>query len=76
MSESQAKWLSDKKVAERYGIARVTVWRWAREGHLPRPKRIGPKSSRWSLAELDARDEAIDDGTYPKYSGFEKGDNE
>ena len=49
-------WLTDNDVANRYAVARVTVWRWAHAGNIPRPRKIGPNSSRWSAAELDAHD--------------------
>ena len=52
-------WLSDKAVANRYDIARVTVWSWVRKGILPPPKKLGPNTSRWSAAELDRRDQEV-----------------
>jgi len=52
-------WLSDKDVAARYSIARVTVWSWVRKGILPPPKKLGPNTSRWSATELDQRDQEV-----------------
>lgn len=53
-------WLSDLDVANRYGIkSRITVWRWAKAGHIPKPKKIAPNTTRWSAAELDAHDARI-----------------
>ena len=46
-------YLSDKQVAERYGVARVTPWRWAKTGStFPRPVELSPGCTRWNLDEL------------------------
>lgn len=50
----QQKYIPDTAVAERYGISRVTVWRWVAAGRLPKPVRLSPGCTRWSLAELEA----------------------
>lgn len=55
-STNQHPWLTDREVAQRYAVARVTVWRWSQAGTIPRPKKIGPNSVRWNAAELDAHD--------------------
>ena len=50
-------WLSDLDVARRYGVkSRITVWRWSQAGHIPKPRKIAPNTTRWSAAELDAHD--------------------
>ena len=55
--EAKPAWLSDQDVADRYAIkSRITVWRWAKAGHIPQPKKIAPNTTRWSAAELDAHD--------------------
>jgi len=46
------KFLSDKSVAERYGISRQSVWRWVKEGRLPAPLKLAPGSTRWKLDDL------------------------
>ena len=56
------RYLSDVKVGERYGVNRVTPWRWAndpRYAHLkfPRPEKVGPNTTRWDDGKLDAWDE-------------------
>ncbi|HCE38790.1 MAG: AlpA family transcriptional regulator [Alcanivorax sp.] len=45
--------LSDTGVGRRYSVSRATVWRWTREGNLPRPVRLGPATTRWRLADLE-----------------------
>ena len=51
-------WFSDKDLAERYGISRMSVWRWSRAGHLPAPRKIGPNTTRWAAEEIEAHDRA------------------
>lgn len=46
-------YLSDRAVAQRYGICRATVWAWVKEGHLPTPVRLTPGSTRWKLSDLE-----------------------
>ena len=48
------KWVSDRFLADRYGVSRQTIWRWARIGKLPHPQKIGDNTSRWELGEADA----------------------
>lgn len=48
------KYLSDKTIAERYGVSRATVWRWVREGLFPSPLKIGRQCTRWKLSDLEA----------------------
>lgn len=40
-------YLTDRQLAERYGVSRVTIWRWARSGRLPAPVRLGANTTRW-----------------------------
>ena len=52
---------SDRKVGERYDVNRVTPWRWANDPRyeylgFPKPKKLGPNTSRWDDAELDEYD--------------------
>ena len=45
--------LSDKDLANRYSIHRVTPWRWVRDGKLPAPIKING-STRWKLSDIEA----------------------
>lgn len=39
--------------AEYYGVHKNTIWRWAREGHIPQPLKIaGTNSPRWRVGDL------------------------
>ena len=56
---------SDRTVASRYGVDRVTIWRWANEPRykdlgFPKPKKVGPNTTRWDDAELDRYDDRLD----------------
>ena len=44
--------LSDRQVAQRYNISRVTVWRWVKSKGFPQPVRL-MGSTRWKLADLE-----------------------
>ena len=48
-------YLADTTLAERYGIARNTVWRWHRERpDFPRAVSLSPGCTRWKLSEIEA----------------------
>jgi prophage regulatory protein len=44
--------LTDKQVAERYGVSTDSIWRWKRQGNFPAPVRVGPNCTRWRMADL------------------------
>lgn len=44
---------SDRDAAELLGCGRSTLWRWAAEGIIPKPLKIGGMS-RWKLSDLQA----------------------
>lgn len=49
------KFLSDRQLAERYGVTVVTVWRWHREDPaFPRAVKLSSGTTRWKLAEIEA----------------------
>ena len=56
-----AKYVNDKQLADRYGVSRATVWNWSKLGVLPRPKKVGPNTTRWDDDEI-ARHEAEREG--------------
>jgi predicted DNA-binding transcriptional regulator AlpA len=37
------------KLAAMFGVNVSTIWRWAENGRLPRPQRIGPGVTCWDL---------------------------
>lgn len=49
-----ARYLSDQEIARRFGICRTSVWRWLAKSQLPAPVRLGPNTTRWRLADIEA----------------------
>lgn len=39
-------------VCRLYSITPATAWRWAREGNLPPPRKLGPQVTAWQVGEL------------------------
>ncbi len=53
--------LSADDLAQRYGVCRVTVFRWAAAGILPAGELVGPRTRRWRtdiLERFEGRREA------------------
>jgi predicted DNA-binding transcriptional regulator AlpA len=48
------KYVSDKLLAERYGVSRSTIWRWVAKGIIPKAHKLGPGTSRFDLVEVEA----------------------
>ena len=42
-----------KALAKKLGVSETTVWRWARKGHLPPPRRFGPNVVGWLEEEIE-----------------------
>ncbi len=45
-------YLKVREVAERYGVAPHTIWRWVKDDFYPRPYMLGPGTARWSEDDL------------------------
>lgn len=46
-------YLSDKQVAERYGVSRKVPWDWIKaDPSFPKPVKLSPGCTRWKLEEL------------------------
>lgn len=50
-------YLSDHQTAARYGVNRVTIWRWVRQGIFPAPVKIGPGCTRWAIDEIEKHEQ-------------------
>ncbi|WP_226553582.1 helix-turn-helix transcriptional regulator [Celeribacter naphthalenivorans] len=49
-----AIFLSDVQVAERYGVHRVTIWRWSKtDPTFPKPIMLSPGCSRFRLSDIE-----------------------
>ena len=51
-TENMPPWLSADEVAARFRVSKATVYRWSRDGTLPKQRSMGPRASRWSGAEI------------------------
>ncbi len=47
-------YLSDRQTAQRYSVTRGTIWRWIKEHGFPKPVRLSPGCTRWSVGDLEA----------------------
>jgi predicted DNA-binding transcriptional regulator AlpA len=58
--DRQVKYIRAKQLEERYGIDRITAWRWSRDRSKGFPKaiRLAPNVSVYDKAEVDAWFEA------------------
>lgn len=52
----QKQYLSVSQVAARLGVSKATVWRWSAQGTLPKPVKLGPNTTRWRVADLEAHE--------------------
>ena len=51
--QQQPAWMTDVQVAAHFGIGRSSVWRWAKNGTLPAPVKIGGVV-RWRRQDIEA----------------------
>lgn len=56
MSHSQdvPRFVRAKDAAAFLGLGTSTVWRWAREGRIPKPIKLSARASVWKLDDLKA----------------------
>jgi len=47
------RYASDRDLSKRYNVSRATPWNWAKAGKFPKPKKIGPNTTRWDLDEVE-----------------------
>lgn len=48
-------YLTDAKLAARYGVHRTTPWRWVQnDPSFPKPLNLSPGCTRWKLADIEA----------------------
>lgn len=45
-------YLNAREVAKVLSVSEPTIWRWAKEGRIPAPVKLGPNTSRWSSEEI------------------------
>lgn len=59
------KFVTDRQLAERYGVSRASVWRWASTGQLPQPVAIGSGTTRWNLEDIERHEQQLADRSKP-----------
>ena len=47
-----AQQLTVLEVGKALGVSPATVWRWAKAGRIPQPRKIGENSTRWDSREV------------------------
>jgi len=63
LSQPGQIYFSDKQVADRFGITRVTVWRWRKnDPTFPAPIQLSPGCVRFRLADLEEWEAAKAEG--------------
>ena len=48
------KQLTVYEVSKALGVSPATVWRWAKAGRIPKPRKIGENTTRWDSREVQA----------------------
>jgi predicted DNA-binding transcriptional regulator AlpA len=72
----ETKLVRARDIAEMCGIGLSTVWRYARQGKLPKPHgKLSPKVTVWRLDEVQSVVNDIMNGNkqFPKIQSIEKG---
>ncbi len=58
---TERRFLTIKEVASRYGVSRVTIWKWLKERRtgFPRPVQIGERTPRFRLSDLETYEQRL-----------------
>lgn len=51
--------IDEPNACELLGVHRSTLWRWVREGKLPKPTKLGPGVARWRASQINGFIEAM-----------------
>ena len=55
-------YLSVDQIAERFNVSKDTIWRWRRKGEFPAPFKLGGKTTRWRLSDVEEWEEQLECG--------------
>ena len=47
-----SEYLTDRALAARFGISRVSVWRWVHTEGFPQPVKLSPGVTRWRESDV------------------------
>lgn len=53
MTSQEAKYLSVDNVAVRIGVSRETIYRWKKEGDLPKAFKMSGGTTRWKISDIE-----------------------
>lgn len=51
--KKQYEFLNVKEVAALLGASVSTIWRWSKEGTMPKPMKFGVQITRWKKSDLE-----------------------
>jgi prophage regulatory protein len=46
-------YFSAAELSKYFGVSQGTIWRWAKDGVLPQPTRLTPKTARWPARAIE-----------------------
>ena len=58
--------LNVHEVGKIFKAAPSTIWQWAKEGAIPRPVKIAPKTTRWRAKDIEAFLDSLGNGGWQK----------
>lgn len=47
-------YLTDKEVSKKFGVSRVTIWRWVKSENFPKPLKLSAGVTRWKSEDLES----------------------
>ncbi len=53
-TQGKKRYLRVKAVAQFLGVSEPTIWKWSREDKMPRPIKLGPRTTVWDMSEVTA----------------------
>lgn len=51
---SENLYLSVDQVSSRFSVSKDSIWRWRRDGEFPAPVKLGGRTTRWRLSDIEA----------------------
>ncbi len=52
-TSAQNLYLSVNQVATRFNVSKDSIWRWRRDGEFPAPMKLGGRTTRWRLSDIE-----------------------
>lgn len=51
--QEQSYYMTDKEVANHFGVSRSTIHRWVRQGVIAKSEKIGLRTTRWKRSVIE-----------------------